>query len=260
MKARTELLLYQMMWMSGMVMRPTWRNLHGSFEEWAYRGGCLRQIRELEAKGYLESAEAAAGTGRVHRLTTKGSLAAMGGGDPEERWNRDWDGRWRMAVFDLPEEKRGLRNELRRILRKTRFGCLQGSVWITPEPMDAVREDLKRVHGGCGVLSFFEGRPCCGESDAELVSAAWDFGRINGLYADFLAHLEAAPGRAAVTRERLLEWGRRERELWLACLAADPLLPAVLLPRSYAGRAAWRKRAEVLRRTARLAKRLMTDS
>ena len=260
MKARTELFLYQMMWMSGVVLRPTWRGLHGSFEEWAYRGGCLRQVRELEARGLLETAEAADGTGRVYRLTRQGSLAAMGGGDPEERWNRPWDGRWRMAVFDLPEEKRGLRNELRRILKKARFGCLQGSVWITPDPMDGVREDLEKVRAGCGILAFFEGKPCGGESDADLVSAAWDFEKIGQRHAEYLAHLDEAPKRSTCTRELLCEWGKRERELWLACLAVDPLLPAELLPKSYVGRAASRGRLEVLTRTARLAARVMTDS
>ena len=61
-------------------------------------------------------------------------LKALGGCDPEERWNRGWDGKWRIIVFDLPEKKRGLRNDLRKQLRSARFGGLQRSVWISPGP------------------------------------------------------------------------------------------------------------------------------
>lgn len=57
MKAKTELILYHCLWMADTMMHPTWRNMDSSFECWAYRNGFLRQVRTLEAQGWLESAK-----------------------------------------------------------------------------------------------------------------------------------------------------------------------------------------------------------
>lgn len=43
-----------------------------------------------------------------------------------------WDGRWRMVMFDVPEEKRVERDALRRRLEQLRFVQFQKSVWIYP--------------------------------------------------------------------------------------------------------------------------------
>ena len=43
-----------------------------------------------------------------------------------------WDNKWRMVMFDIPEDKRKLRNMLRFHLKKVGFLQIQGSVWIYP--------------------------------------------------------------------------------------------------------------------------------
>ena len=108
MKAKTELILYHMFWVAGIALRPSVRRIGESFEQWAYQGGFLRQIKQLERQGLLEAEEVEKGTKRVMRLTEKGVLRAIGGCDPMERWNRSWDGLWRMVIFDLPETQRQL--------------------------------------------------------------------------------------------------------------------------------------------------------
>lgn len=42
-----------------------------------------------------------------------------------------WDGKWRIVIFDIPEEKRIIRNLFRRNLKKWGFKHLQKSVWIS---------------------------------------------------------------------------------------------------------------------------------
>jgi DNA-binding transcriptional regulator PaaX len=42
---------------------------------------------------------------------------------------------------------------------------------------------------------------------------------------------------------QLRPWLANEREVWLAALARDPLLPEVLLPPDYLGYAAWEQRS-----------------
>jgi phenylacetic acid degradation operon negative regulatory protein len=213
-------------------------------------------MQTLENQCMLESREDRDGTKRVYRLTRKGYLRALGGCHPEERWNRGWDGKWRMVVFDVPEKMCALRNNLRRHLRSAHFGGLQRSVWISPDPLHEIAVKLKNTVSSCGVMTFFEGLTCCGERSSELVAAAWDFGKIAGNYQDYLAHLKHLPRTGdAGLRNRLLEWGCQEKKLWSACLAEDPLLPRELWPAGYPGEKAWQKRIQSLRHAGILATR-----
>lgn len=45
---------------------------------------------------------------------------------------RNWDGRWRFFLFDIPEKRRSFRNALRDKLKKIGFFQFQKSVWIHP--------------------------------------------------------------------------------------------------------------------------------
>ena len=260
MKAKTELILYQCLWMADMLMRPSWRSMSGSFEEWSYRKGFLRQIQTLEEQGWIESVEDSEGMKRVHRLTQKGYLRALGGAFPPERWDRGWDGKWRMAVFDLPEGRRGLRNELRKQLRSARFGGLQGSVWISPDPLALVRDQLKTTAAACGVLTLFEGTTCGGESIEEVVSSAWNFGAVRKGYEDYIAHLNKMPSAGTEgILEKIHSWGRLEKDMWSTCLLRDPLLPRELWPADYPGEQAWQQRISHLHRAGKIIRKEFTD-
>lgn len=49
-------------------------------------------------------------------------------------WGKDdaiWDGKWRIVSFDIPEQKRVIRNLFRRNLKKWGFKYLHKSVWIS---------------------------------------------------------------------------------------------------------------------------------
>lgn len=44
---------------------------------------------------------------------------------------KDWDGRYRIVIFDIPEQKRVIRNLFRRRLKEWGFTRWQQSVWVT---------------------------------------------------------------------------------------------------------------------------------
>src|SRR5213595_143520 len=132
MQPKTEEFLNLLLWSADMLARPTFRNLTDSYEAWAYRNGLLKQIRRLERQQFLER-DLTAPDDRVYRLTGKGRLHAIGGRDPQTRWSRKWDGRWRLVIFDVPTARNSHRARLRRYLREKGFGCLQNSLWITPD-------------------------------------------------------------------------------------------------------------------------------
>ncbi len=64
---------------------------------------------------------------------------------------KKWDGKWRVVIFDIPNEKGRLRAELRRGMQLYGFHLLQKSVWIYPYGCDdfvtLLREHLDLAQG-----------------------------------------------------------------------------------------------------------------
>ncbi|HHY85194.1 MAG TPA: hypothetical protein GYA07_06620 [Verrucomicrobia bacterium] len=248
MQPKTEELLYLLMWTTDVLARPTFRNLTDSFESWAYRNGFKRQIDTLARRKFLEKKADKSGD-RLYRLTEEGRLHALGGRDPEARWARPWDGKWRVVVFDVPNTRNVHRERLRRYLRGRFFGYLQNSVWITPDPLMEERSILRGGDINVESLLLLDANPCAGESNAALVEASWDFPRINRRYEQCLKVLKDLPDVGARTErgaKRLLDWARLERATWLDAVLKDPLLPACLHPPSYLGPKVWARLKKVL--------------
>lgn len=248
MDTKTEELLCMLLWACETFSRPTFRNLTESFEGWAYRNGFLRQLQRLEKQQWIERSPGKTGD-RLHCLTEAGRLQALGGRDPEACWNRRWDGRWRLALFDVPEVRTADRHRLRYYLRSRGFGCLQNSVWITPNPVNEERVRLADGPVNVGTLILLEARPCAGETDAQIVAGAWDFADLNKRYAAHQTVLARRPLRSLDSKEAaqaFYGWFQSEREAWGDAMERDPLLPEALLPSGYAGREAWRHRLEAM--------------
>lgn len=60
---------------------------------------------------------------------------------------KKWDKKWRVIIFDIKEERKGLRNKVRNTLMNIGFMCLQKSVWIYPydceDLINLVKADFK---------------------------------------------------------------------------------------------------------------------
>jgi len=254
MDTKTQELLGMLLWTCEALSRPTFRNLTESFEGWAYRNGFLRQLQRLEKQEFIEQQDSNSGD-RLYRLTEAGRLHALGGRDPEVCWNRRWDGRWRLVIFDVPEARTAARDRLRRYLRSRGFGYLQNSVWITPHPLREERALLADGPVNVESLIMLEARPCAGESDAQIVAGAWDFAKFNQCYVAHQAVLARHPRRPPDSKAAACafhRWLRTEREAWLDAVERDPLLPLSLLPPDYPGRKAWRDRLTVMAEVGQL--------
>jgi phenylacetic acid degradation operon negative regulatory protein len=247
--SKTDEFLNLLLWSADRFVRPTFLNWTDSYEAWAYRNGLLKQMWRLERQELIER-DPRSPDDRLYRLSAQGRRHVLGGRDPEERWARPWDSRWRLVLFDVPTGQDAQRERLRRYLRDRGFGYLQKSVWITPDPLEEERQILCGGKINVESLVLLEARPCAGEGDLDIVAGAWDFEQINHRYTLHMQTTKERPigalrDEAAV--KALLRWAATERAAWLDAVTNDPLLPARLLPAGYLGQRAWRWRTEVLR-------------
>ena len=49
--------------------------------------------------------------------------------------NKEWDGKWRILSYEIPERKRELRDKLRRDVARWGLGPWHRSFWLTPHPI-----------------------------------------------------------------------------------------------------------------------------
>lgn len=107
-------------------------------------------IRQLREKGYVNKEKD--GNKLIIKLTQKGKDEAI-----LNRILKDenWDGKWRVVVFDIPEDMRKVRNVFRGRLKIWGFAPWQKSVWVSKKDLKkAVRDYVKEVGIGQWVKIF----------------------------------------------------------------------------------------------------------
>ena len=234
-------------------IHPTQRNANRMLQ-WVDEAQSRRQqLRSLQKRGFIESYT---DKGKwVPRLTRKGRAAFAGGRHPEERWERSWDQTWRLLAFDLPRTKHKERLKLRRWLCANHFGRLQGSVWISPDPVLDV-EDVVSAHGvDSTMVMVFEGAPAGQKPARAIPSLAWNFPAINSAYQEYMdisnLVMRKIKGSSPSTA-RLHAILGEDREKWWSAVRMDPLLPKTLHPKGYLGPKAWRLRKRLLKQLNRV--------
>ena len=233
------------------AMRPTIDQPFKDDIYWrGYRSQHRGQLKSMENAGLIETRGGGSGEAWAVRLTGAGHLRAIGGRDAQERWNRAWDGQWNLLMFDLHLAPGRLRQKLFRWLRSNHFGCLQQSVWITPDlvggELDGILRDLGELADSVLTLRS-EIASAHGKHNrpSQIAAQTWDFTRINQGYQDYLDFAGDGPP-PQITPARARTWVTTEQRLWLAAVSKDPFLPAVALPEDYLGQSAWRQRERLL--------------
>lgn len=90
------------------------------------RSALSKAIARLRQKGIITQERMEEGE-MILKLTDEGKAAMFLMDDGNEQW----DGKWRIVIWDIPEQKRIIRNLFRRNLKKWGFKHLQKSVWIS---------------------------------------------------------------------------------------------------------------------------------
>lgn len=131
--------------------RQQYQLVSGAAAEWRKinRYGLPRAVRLLEKKRLITLVRSEDGVYLV-RPTERGKERAALTQLLDTRLitKKKWDGRWRLVVFDVPEEKRKMRNLLRQCLRNWDFYKLQASVFVTPcDCREAIELLIHACHG-----------------------------------------------------------------------------------------------------------------
>ena len=81
------------------------------------------------------------------QLTNKGQIQALLTMAKMPKATRRWDGKWRLIMFDIPEQSKAQRNLLRKILKKQGLKKLQASVFIGPQPINRAAIEYLKLSG-----------------------------------------------------------------------------------------------------------------
>lgn len=109
--------------LNDMVNNPNYY-IYGTGNENLKQSAFSQAIKRLRERGLIENYKVDADKVMI-KLTALGK-DALGRDEKKE-----WDGKWRIVLFDIPEQKRIVRNLFRRRLKEWGFKNLQQSVWVT---------------------------------------------------------------------------------------------------------------------------------
>src|SRR3990172_7766558 len=135
----------------------------------------------------------------------------------------NWDGRWRLVIFDVPESKRNIRDKLRRYLMGLGLGILQASVWISPND---IKKDIDEIAqkldlGSC--LKYFEVSRNT-NLDNTILEKSWNLPELEDKYKKFIFEtkrilnvIQKDPNARFTSKKYILEYA--------LILQKDPKLP-----------------------------------
>ncbi|HEX6513346.1 MAG TPA: PaaX family transcriptional regulator C-terminal domain-containing protein [Chloroflexota bacterium] len=198
--------------------------------ERAIRSALLR----LQRDGWIDVRRA--GTRSFYGLTDAGRELIDRGRERIMRGpEQEWDGRWVILTYSIPETHRELRDRLRTQLSWLGFGGLGSGIFVSPHDRQDELATLARRHGLEQHITVFRAEHVWPGDNRALAARCWDLQAINARYADFIQAFERyrdpdglSDRDCFVVRFRLINGYRRFPFL-------DPGLPADLLPRDWLG-------------------------
>ena len=123
------------------LLKKDWRNIN--------QQTFVRSIQRLSDEKLLEENKLRDGSFKLV-LTRKGKqqakILSLLGSSITFKKPKKWDGKWRVVVFDIPENDRVFRDILRAHLYELDFYKLQNSVFVSPYPFEKPVLDLIELY------------------------------------------------------------------------------------------------------------------
>lgn len=187
------------------------------------------------------------------RITSKGRKTIHRDFPMLSLQKRKWDGRWRIAMFDVEEINKPVRNRLRKKLKELGFGMLQKSVFISPHN---IIKDFLEFAENAGIkdyLYLLETQNLIIGDKIEFANKVWKLDELNEGYKNIIEEIEKIKNRYITdgddrtkklytqNNSRVRKNIAKIRNKWLSFIVIDPFLPKVLLPNPW-----WGEKAAIL--------------
>ncbi|WHZ00171.1 phenylacetic acid degradation operon negative regulatory protein PaaX [Peribacillus simplex] len=154
----------------------------------------------------------------------------------------EWDGKWRILMYTIPEDKRQLRDDLRKELLWSGFGSFSSGCWISPNDLEKQINRLIEKYDIKEYVDFFISEYKGPKEDQSLVEKSWPLEEIENKYEEFIEKYskqfivhqsiinrgEMSDADCFVERTNLVHEYRK-------FLFIDPGLPKELLPSKWNG-------------------------
>ncbi|MCR4326190.1 MAG: hypothetical protein NUV52_00860 [Candidatus Roizmanbacteria bacterium] len=146
-----------------------------------------------------------------------------------------WDGKYRIISYEIPEDKRSLRDSLRREISGWGLGPWHRSFWLTPHP---VAEAMKKLVEGTpweNYIQMFEGTPTLGDPSI-LVEKVWNIQKLQEAYKKVFKTWHELLSREDLSKEAKLA---KVVNSYIEVLKTDPGLPKELVGEKWIGKDAF---------------------
>lgn len=90
-----------------------------------------------------------------------------------------WDGKWRIVIFDIPEDKKAIRNIVRDMLNRIGFYQLQKSVYVYPHDCINIIRYLEETFDANQYIQFIIAERL--ETETDLITLFHERGIINNI-------------------------------------------------------------------------------
>ncbi|MCL5795722.1 MAG: hypothetical protein M1338_05220 [Patescibacteria group bacterium] len=140
------------------------------------------------------------------------------------------DRSWQILVFDIPEKKRKLRDDLRRFLEDNGFGRLHSSIWLSSHDNNKNLEKYILTNDLGDFITMLNTKKLNDSEEKDLASKLhWDWLRLNNEYKKFIAnaqkYLKLKNKNSYTAKKLVLEFAKVYRQ--------DPKLPKRLQPSNH---------------------------
>jgi len=188
-------------------------------------------------------------TGDIEKIVKNGEVYLRITGQGEDQLKRDfpitnwqgeeWDEKWRIVIFDIPEETKKVRDRLREKLKELGFGMIQESVWLTPYNVAKDIRDFLVSQGLADNAFVLVCERLYAGDEKELANNIWHLEEINEKYQNWLEKVKDLK-----TKDKKL--AQELKIEYLDILVSDPHLPEELLPDDWLAKKAKRAYRELL--------------
>ncbi len=157
--------------------------------------------------------------------------------DPHE-----WDEKWRIIMYNIPEEMRQVRDDFRKELQWSGFGNLSNGCWISPNNFEKEINFLISKYKIEEYVQLFLSKHIGPQADFHLIEKCWPLQEIEEKYDQFIDTYskkfiidQSVIGSGQMTDEECFMRRANLVHEYRKFLFIDPFLPKELLPERWSG-------------------------